>query len=499
MHAIASEAGEAAPTPEPTAYDVVPYLSGARLPTFPDGMAVIGRLLGLEPAHPNAARILELACGDGGNLIPMAISLPRSEFLGVDLAPTAVERGTAAIGELGLKNVRLLQGDIAALGDELGSFDYVIAHGVYSWVPASVRAALLGLVRRVMRPHGLAFVSYNAEPGDHIRGVLRGMMRMHTRAVTDPRKKIEQARALLGMLSLAPGNAGDAYRALLQSEVGKALAASDHLLYHDDLADISQPFFFTEFMDAAHAAGLEFAAEAAFHAMSLESLPVELAGALAELGRSDIIAKEQYLDFITCRGFRQTLLCHAGAPLDRAVTTARIRQLRCVSSLSRVAGADPGDSLVAFQTPHGSALTTDSPIAVAALDILRARFPRSVPFEALAAEAGAGDPAGEQLLAEVLFRAFSAGAVGFRLHEPAAGDGVTGRPAASPWARLRAGARRCVNLYHETVHLEEPDAGLLPLLDGTRTVAEVATALGRDEPDVREALARLGRLSLLVG
>jgi methyltransferase-like protein/ubiquinone/menaquinone biosynthesis C-methylase UbiE len=483
---------------EPSAYDVLPYISGARLATHPDRLAVIGRLLGLQTAHPNAARVLELGCGDGGNLIPMAVSLPGSEFVGIDLAATAVERGMDAISSLGLGNVRLLQADIATAGLDLGSFDYVVAHGVYSWVPETVRVALLALIRRVMRPHGLAFVSYNAEPGDHIRGILRGMMRMHTRGIADPGKKVEQARALLGMLNLATGEAGDAYRTLLRSEVGKALRASDHLLYHDDLADISQPFFFTEFIDAAHAAGLEFAAESPFHAMSLDTLPAELAELLGDLGRSDMIAKEQYLDFVTCRGFRQTLLCHAEASVDRAITTDRVRQFRVFSELTRADDDESANGVVTFAGRAGNRLATDSKTAVTALEALAARYPRSVPFDELASLAGAMDLADREQLAEVLFRAFSAGAVGFRLYEPNP-DPVCERPIASPWARLHADRSRAVNLYHETVGLDEADGAVLSLLDGRRSPCEIANELGRDEAEVRQAIARLDRLSLLVG
>jgi methyltransferase-like protein len=429
----------------------------------------------------------------------MALSLPGSEFVGIDLAPTAIARGMEAIRAVALQNIRLEQGDITEVGDRLGTFDYVIAHGVYSWVPEAVRAALLGLIRTVMSADGLAFVSYNAEPGDHIRGILRGMMRMHTRHIEDPAKKIAQARALLGMLRLAPGPAGDAYRTLLQSEVGIALKHSDFLLYHDDLAEISQPFFFSEFMEAAHSAGLEFASEATFAAMSLASLPSELAAPLSELGRTDIIAKEQYLDFITCRGFRQTLLCHAEAPLDRAVTTERISQFRVVSASRRTEEDEAAPGLVGFRNANSSGLATDSPIAIAALDVLAARFPCSVPFDELAALSGANTPEDTETLAEVLFGAFSAGAAGFRLFEPQTTREVSERPVASPWARHRASSRRVVNLYHETLVLDEADGPLVTLLDGAHTVPELSAALGRNEGVVRDRLAEFANDAILIG
>ncbi len=204
----------------PTPYDALPYISGARNATSVDRLATLGRLLALPVADPEACRVLELGCGDGGNLIPMAISFPGSEFLGVDLAPTAIARGRSAIEAVGLSNIRLLEASFGDVGDEFSGFDFIIAHGVYSWVPEAVREQLLAVIRARLRPAGIAFVSYNAQPGSQVRGVLRQMMLLHTRAITDPRTKIEQARALLRMLMHAPAEAADIYRPLLKSELG---------------------------------------------------------------------------------------------------------------------------------------------------------------------------------------------------------------------------------------------------------------------------------------
>jgi methyltransferase-like protein len=441
--------------------------------------------------------VLELGAGDGGNLFPMAVSLPGSEFVGIDLSGKAVERGIAAAEATGIANVTLRQGDIAALGPELGEFDYVVAHGVYSWVPPEVRAALLRVVRERMRPQGLAFVSYNALPGDHIRGVVRQMMRMHTRGIEDPRKKLEQARALLHLLEQAPGDAGDVYRPLLRSEVGRALQSSDELLFHDDLADISQPFFFTEFMAAAQAAGLQFAAEALFHSMSLNALPPELAKLLGDLAQQDLIAKEQYLDFITCRGFRQTLLCHEEVALEREVDVDRIAQFRFFCEAQREAPVED-QAGVSFRHRNGSALRTDHALTIQALDRLIAANPRSLPFDELAAGAGAMSAEDREVLADVLFQAFSAGVTELRLHEPEVITTVSERPAASAWARQTAPSGRAPNLYHEIIELDEPARQLLPFADGTRTLPELAAAAALDVDGAHKTLGELAKLGLLV-
>ncbi len=484
--------------PAQTIYDEVPYNSTARTATYVDRLAALGRLLGMNVAHPNECRVLELGCGDGGNLIPMAYSLPGSEFVGFDLASSAIERGTAAARETGIGNVTLRQGDITTIGAEAGEFDYVIAHGVYSWVPAPVREGLLRVIRERMRPNGLAFVSYNALPGDHIRGVVRQMMRMHTAGIADPRRKIHQARALLHLLERAPGEAGDVYRPLLQSDVGRALMSSDDLLFHDDLAEISQPFFFSEFMSAARGAGLQFASEAAFHTMNIRSLPEDMVALLSDLASRDLVAKEQYLDFITCRGFRQTVLCHEEVALRRDVDAERIRQFRFFSEAHREEG-DPGSSTISFKHRNGSELATDDPVAIRALDNLIASVQRSVAFDDLAVLSGALSDVEQEGLASVLYHAFSIGLIELRIFEPAVMLSVSDHPVASPWARFRAAKGRVVNLYHELIELNEPAKQLLPLADGTRGIDDFAEATGLDEVVVRTTFADLAKLGVLVG
>jgi len=478
-------------------YDALPYRSVARTATYVDRIAAVGRLLGIDTADSNHCRVLELGCGDGGNLIPMAVSLPGSEFVGIDLARSAIERGIAAASAIGASNVSLHQADIAGIGD-MGEFDYVIAHGVYSWVPPEVRAALLRVIREHMRPAGLAFVSYNAMPGDHIRGVVRQMMRMHTAGIEDPRKKLEQARALLQMLEQAPGDAGDVYRPLLRSEVGRALQSSDELLFHDDLADISQPFFFSEFMAAAQAAGLQFASEAVFHSMNLSTLPPDLGRLLTDLAARDVIAKEQYLDFLTCRGFRQTLLCQREVELRRDVDAERISQFRFFSEAQRTE-PDAGQPGVAFRHRNGSALRTDHALTIRAMEALLAANPRSVPFGELAEGAGATSPEDREALANVLFQAFSVGVIELRLFEPRIMLELGERPEASPWARYTAASGRSANLYHELIELDEPAKRLLPLADGSRTLAELATAAELDLPATTRTFQELAKLALLVG
>src|SRR5262249_26620757 len=147
------------------AYDEVVYPSYVYSQTHPDRLATIATLLGMNPTSVESCRVLELGCGAGGNLIPMAFDLSESGFVGIDLAGSAISQGRELIKALGLKNISLQQADLMDLSSELGKFDYIIAHGLFSWVPEVVRDRILAICRAHLAPEGVAYISYNAYPG----------------------------------------------------------------------------------------------------------------------------------------------------------------------------------------------------------------------------------------------------------------------------------------------------------------------------------------------
>src|SRR6185436_9013135 len=119
----------------PTPYDELPYPGSAFAQTHPDRLATIATLFGMAPAPVERCRVLELGCGDGGNLIPMAYTLPGSEFLGIDAGGRGIAIGQDRAVAVGLTNLRLQHLDMLDTAIQLGKFDYIVSHGVYSWVP----------------------------------------------------------------------------------------------------------------------------------------------------------------------------------------------------------------------------------------------------------------------------------------------------------------------------------------------------------------------------
>ena len=182
-------------------YDTIPYAAQSNALSHPTHLATVGTLLGLTPAPATRARVLEVGCSDGTNLLPMAYTLPDAQFVGCDISSHAIAQAKRSASELGLRNVEFVQRDLATLIDDAPSFDYIVAHGVYSWVPASVRDALLSLAHARLTQNGLMFVSFNVYPGCHVREATWRMLHHHVDAIADPRARLDAASAFAALLA----------------------------------------------------------------------------------------------------------------------------------------------------------------------------------------------------------------------------------------------------------------------------------------------------------
>jgi SAM-dependent methyltransferase len=488
------------------AYGQVPYPGVAFPQTHPDRLATNACLMGMKPAAPERCRLLELGCGDGSNLVPMAAALKDSKFVGLDLDPHAVARGRERAAALGARNVTFVEADLATLDpEELGRFDYVVAHGVYSWVPAAVAERLLGACRAALEKQGVAYVSYNALPGGHLRALVWDAMRFHGRAHEDPHDRLSAAREMLAVLAEGiPGD--DPYQRFSAAYADRLGERSDAVLFHDDLDPENRPLLFTDFLAEAAPHGLKYLAEADWFEMTPKRLPPAAADLVARHGQ-DRIAVEQYLDFLKCRAYRQTLLCRDEVKLSAAPPAEAVRGLLATApvraSSPRPALADR--SKVEFRTARGATLTTDHPLLKASLVVLGEAWPRRLTFEEVVEQAAerlgaAPDPAGEGALADLWLRGYDANLIQLHAYAPPLASVPGDRPRSSELARrqLALGDETVTSLGHDPVGLDERMRRLVELADGTRDRESLAKGLGDVKPSrLEENLGRLAALALL--
>ena len=447
----------------------------------------MARIFGLTPPDVARCRVLELGCAAGGNLIPMAFNHPDSAFVGIDLSQRQVDDGHDAIRALGLRNLTIAHASILDVDGAWGDFDYILCHGVFSWVERPVQDKILEIVRDRLTANGVAYVSYNTYPGWHMREMVRHMMQYHAGRFEESAEQIEQARALLDFLAASVSPDDGAYGQLLSRELERIRQASDSYLFHEQLEQNNRPLYFHQFMDRAERFALKYLSEASLSDMLTSLLPAPVAETLERIS-PDILHLEQYMDFVRNRQFRQTLLCHREQQPRRALRPALMQDLL----LSCSAVADPairdlsrGTAMVFTKGTQTASATL--PASKAALTVLTEHWPEALGVDDLFAaaldlaapylgEISAAD-ARDQIMGD-LFRCLMHGIVNAHTARPRCVRTVSEAPRAHPLAAWQAGrAEPVVNAHHHVFQFEPLSVEVLKLADGRRSHGAIVEGL----------------------
>lgn len=490
-------------------YEQMPYLGRIHRQSHVSNLAVIGTLFGLQPAPPPRCRVLEVGCADATNLIAMAYNLPGAEFVGIDGSEGQIASGRQLARDIGVDNVDLRALDLREVDESLGQFDYIIAHGIYSWIAPETRRALMRLCRERLTEQGIAYVSYNTYPGWHFYDQIRGMMRFHIRGMETIPDEINQARAIMRFVDEHLVDKESPRAAFLRDELPDILKMNDDYVYHEYLEENNRPLYFHEFIREARASELQYLGEAMFHGMVSSNYPAQVAETLERIS-NNIIELEQYMDFLRNRRFRCTLLCHRERELVRAIDPALLEGLLAALPFRT---REPAPDLAApgpleFVSTHDDTTTivVEHPLHKLTLGHLAARWPDAVPLTELAARCASG---GVQMppeavmseLCDLMMQLYSQSFVELRAYQPPVSPEVTEHPRVTRMARYQAAQRRVVaSQTHDMFQLGDPNLRtLIALLDGSRTIAELAAELAPQyaaDVDVREVIVdMLGRLA----
>ena len=470
-------------------YEQMAYPNWTHQETHPRQLEATARLFGMKPATVNGCKVLELGCAAGWNLIPMAQSLPGSTFVGIDFSPSQIAEARTLATDAGIDNVRLEQADILEVDETWGQFDYIICHGIYSWVAEPVREKILDICRNNLAADGIALISYNVYPGWQFRGMVRDMMLYHASPEAEPRAQVKQARSILDFLAqnCAPGNT---YGEMLKREVEQIKDTPDAQLYHDHLEDINHPVYFHQFIAQAEQFDLQYLADTQFSHMPSQFLPKTAQEAVADL---DIVKQEQYLDFLLNRSFRRTLLCHASQALERVPHTDTMRGFHVALAMpieAQKINLDNDDS-IRFKVGELS-LSNTKPIVKAAIKCLASSWPEGLLFEDLHTAAldllptarrlayDRDEAACRKTLAVALLVYRGVALVNAWLNPPPemACLPLPEAPIALPVARLQARQGKVVsNSRHQQIKLDEVERHVVAMLDGKHDRPELIKML----------------------
>ena len=471
--------------------DRVHYPGGAWEHSHPDRIAANARMLGLNPAPVERCRVLELGCGAGGNLIPMAYGLPEARFLGIELAARPVEIGRKLAATLGLSNIELRECDIRDLPADLGEFDYIVAHGVYSWVPAPVRDALMSIFARHLAPEGIAYLNFNALPGGHLRNLSRDLMQFRLSVFDDPEAHGEDAVRFVRQVAGAQPD-GSPYRQILEEELDRIEHNPVSVLFHDELVPAHRAFHFQAVVAHAARHGLQYLCEARPADVHPGRYPASIQAALRRFGGGRI-AREQCFDFLVCQMYRCSLFRREGGALAAVGNLDAMRGLRAASTLRpATAPANLADGIAqTYFSADGAIVRLDDSAAKAALEILAEVWPASVDIEELlraalarAERTGSATQLERREFAGFLATHHALGSIDLHTWEPPLRTNIGERLAASALARIEMerGAR-VTSLRHRQVEIDDPiAAALLARLDGTRNLAALHEDVSRAFP-----------------
>ncbi|BDU15833.1 class I SAM-dependent methyltransferase [Lysobacter auxotrophicus] len=450
-------------------YDEVPYTSAAFHVSAPEHLRAVAHLFGLEAPALEGARVLELGCAAGGNLVPFAVRHPGADVVGIDLSPRQIEAGRRAVEAMGLQNVRLIQGSLTDLGADLGQFDYILCHGVYSWVPEDVRAAVLRVCNERLTADGIAYVSYNTYPGWKAKEIVRDAMLLRGGDRADAGEQLAYARGMVEFLheQAAPGSV---LSTVMNEHIGLIRDGEDFYLSHEYLELCNAPCYFRDFIAAARGQGLEYLGDATVASMFPRNYgPIAAPALVAECG-GDQVMLEQLMDFLQNRAFRQSLLVRAdrGPQIRYQLEPDRIASLHVAGRYAHTDTQDDGSER--WASMGGAHITTRSPITRAVLERLTAAWPATVPVAELLDGIAMDDAA---IVLDLVSNLIVGNALRFRSEAVASGAQVE-RPFARGELRalvgLGAHPMALFNEWHESAALTPLERFLLASMDGRKDV-----------------------------
>ena len=298
-----------------TIYSELGYKSMPFPYTTPATLEAYAALVGVSAPNPKTARVLELGATYGGNIISQALFNSDATFVGIELSQEQVEKGNEVIANAGLTNVSLIQSDIASIGSEIGTFDYIIAHGVYSWVDDSVKDALLRLIDEHLAEDGIAYISYNTYPGWHTMEEVRQLMMFSNRdkAQFNHKEKVLHGKtigSIVGSQILKYDNLKERNSKFLGA-LRSVMQKDEYYVGHDHLEPNNDPVYFYQFNDHLGAHNLAYLCDADLTLSMVRSFDADIADTLDKLALNDHVAQEQYLDFILDTTFRKSIICKA--------------------------------------------------------------------------------------------------------------------------------------------------------------------------------------------
>lgn len=295
-------------------YNELVYPSKSFGVTSINSLEAKAKLWGLNPVPAKEARVLELGCSMGGNIIGQAVYHQGATFVGVDLSGSQIEIGNEIINAMELKNVKLVEQDILKIDKDFGTFDYIIVHGIWSWVPDVVKDKILEICNVNLSERGVAYISYNVYPGWHRLNQVREMMMFATQndQGMDLLERTEKGISFVYHMNELIKESKDIVPTLewKTNSFDSALNHKTYYIAHEYLEPINDPVYVSDFIKRAKNYNMVYVADTDFQLSAITWMKQERRKLINTMSGGDWNTKEQILDFYYDTQFRRSLLCH---------------------------------------------------------------------------------------------------------------------------------------------------------------------------------------------
>ncbi len=454
-------------------YNALPYPSTARKYSHPFYLRSAAALSGFSAPSTDNCRVLEIGCSDAGNIINMALTMPSAHFFGVDISSREIESGQASINAIGLRNITLKTMDIMELDKyHQDPFDYIVAHGIFSWVPDFIRHKILEICRDMLSPTGVAFISYNTYPGFRLRESAHDIARYAARNSESLVESVDYVRKIINTTVRLNSAEHKHYASSLQRESAMMLEVPDSFVAHDILEVENRAFYFHEFTAKLASFGLEHFSDSTIDAYRILFPPEPMHNLLAHFA-NNLYIREQQIDLLVGRQFRESLVCHAGVSGAPNIYPSIVESMYITSRLTIDKNFASSENEQIYKLKSGkSCLVERNSILSFILELLQDSFPAPLsPAEICISLKDKFPDITPKRIAEELLECYRSmtDSIEFLADAFPASCPIDDFPFSSPVARFQVqNGLRVTSLYHETVEINPFQAMLLCMADGSR-------------------------------
>ncbi len=319
--------------------------------TTPSWLATAALLLGHRPPDlTRPFRYVDLGCAHGFSAITVAATCPHAEVWGFDFNPAHVESARHLADRAGLTNIHFEEAsfaDIAARpAGALPEFDFIVSHGVLSWISPENQQELINIVGQRLRPGGLAYLSYNVTTGWAGMVPLRALMYMLSAAT--PERSDASVSGVLEFIEKMKG-AGAAFfntYPALENRLRDMRGHDPRYIAHEYLNRDWHPMMFADVATTMKEARCTYIGSATLSEnIDAVSVPQGMIPLMAEA--KEPLLRETLRDFGSGQGFRRDLYRRGVAPLSAAEHQQLLQDLTIAWT-----GQAPGEQ-VTISTPLG--------------------------------------------------------------------------------------------------------------------------------------------------